>query len=48
VAARILLGGFFYTDQHGWEAEKAAEGELWREVVPEAHNETHHTPVIFI
>ncbi|KAL3446102.1 hypothetical protein BJX65DRAFT_309340 [Aspergillus insuetus] len=47
VTARILLGGFFYTDQHGWQGEKVAEEELWGEVLPGAGKQLHDTPVVF-
>jgi hypothetical protein len=47
VAARIVLGEFFYTDQPGWQGEKVAEEELWRELVPEAQKGVHDTPIIF-
>ncbi|KAL3484312.1 hypothetical protein BJX62DRAFT_218866 [Aspergillus germanicus] len=47
IAARIVLGGFFYTDQYGWQGEKVAEEELWGEVIPEAQRGLHDTPVVF-
>ncbi|KAL2839822.1 hypothetical protein BJY01DRAFT_250304 [Aspergillus pseudoustus] len=46
-AARMVLGWFFYTDQDGWEAEKVAEEEFWRDVVPQAYRGVD-TPVIFL
>ncbi|KAL3461228.1 hypothetical protein BJX64DRAFT_300242 [Aspergillus heterothallicus] len=45
-AARLLLGGFFYTDQ-AWEGDKVAEQALWNEVVPETQRALD-TPMIFI